>query len=85
MFDLVPFEPGALGQPLAPEIASARRYVEAAQAASTERAYARGWGDFCAWSAFRGVEPLPAHPAAVAKFSDSFAAWLATSTHEARP
>jgi site-specific recombinase XerD len=68
MFDLVPFEPGALGQPLAPEIASARRYVEAAQAASTERAYRRGWGDFCAWCAFRGVEPLPAHPAAVAMY-----------------
>jgi site-specific recombinase XerD len=68
MFDLTPFEPGALGQPLAPEIASARRYVDAAQAASTERAYARGWGDFCAWSAFRGVEPLPAHPAAVAMY-----------------
>jgi hypothetical protein len=56
MFDLVPFEPGALGQPLAPEIASARRYVEAAQAASTERAYHRGWGDFCAWSAFLAEE-----------------------------
>jgi len=65
---LIALEPGALGQPLAPEIASARRYVDAAQAAATERAYGRGWDDFCAWCAFRRVEPLPAHPAAVAMY-----------------
>jgi site-specific recombinase XerD len=68
MFDLIPFEPGALGQPLQPEIDSTRRYVDAAQAASTERAYSRGWDDFCAWCAVRLVEPLPAHPAAVAMY-----------------
>jgi hypothetical protein len=68
VFDLIPFEPGVPGQPLQPEIDSARRYVEAAQAASTERAYARGWDDFCSWCAFRRVEPLPAHPAAVATY-----------------
>ena len=69
MSALVQFEPsGTLGHPLAPEIASARRYVDAAQAAATERAYSRGWGDFCAWCAFRRVEPLPAHPAAVAMY-----------------
>lgn len=61
-------QPGALGQPLQPEIDAARRYVEAAQAASTERAYRRGWDDFGAWCAFRRVEPLPAHPAAVAMY-----------------
>jgi len=91
MFDLVPFEPGALGQPLQPEIDSARRYVDAAQAASTERAYRRGWGDFCAWCAFRGVEPLPAHPAAVAMYLSFLAdrgraaASIGSRTGTARP
>jgi site-specific recombinase XerD len=61
-------QPGALGQPLAPEIASARRYVDAAQAAATDRAYTRGWDDFCAWCAFRHVQPLPAHPAVLAMY-----------------
>jgi hypothetical protein len=65
---LVQLEPRALGEPLAPEIERARRYVAAAQAAATERAYRIGWNDFCAWCAFRRVEPLPAHPAAVAMY-----------------
>lgn len=65
---LVQIEPEALGQPLTPEVASARRYVAAAQAAATERAYSRGWDDFCAWRAFRRVEQLPAHPAAAAMY-----------------
>lgn len=65
---LVLLESGALGQPLAPEIDAARRYVAAAQSAATERAYSRGWDDFCAWCAFRRVEPLPAHPASVAMY-----------------
>jgi hypothetical protein len=65
---LVQLEPVALGQPLLPEIDSARRYVAAAPAAATERAYSRGWDDFCVWCAFRQVEPLPAHPAAVAMY-----------------
>ena len=70
---LVALEPGVLGQPLAPEINSARRYVAAAQAAGTQRVYDLAWRDFCAWCAFRRVEPLPAHPAAVAMYL-SFAA-----------
>jgi site-specific recombinase XerD len=64
----VQLEPGAPGEPLAPEIERARRYVSAAQAAATERAYGRGWDDFCAWCAFRRIEPLPAHPAAVTMY-----------------
>ena len=60
--------PNTLGASLLPEIAAARRYVAAARAAATERAYRRGWDDFCAWCAFRRVEPLPAHPAAVAAY-----------------
>jgi hypothetical protein len=43
---LVQLEPTALGEP---EIERARRYVAAAQAATTERAYRIGWNDFCAW------------------------------------
>jgi integrase len=65
---LVALEPGVLGQPLAPEINSARRYVAAAQAAGTQRVYDLAWRDFCAWCAFRRVESLPAHPAAVAMY-----------------
>ena len=65
---LVQLEPRALGEPLAPEIERARRYVAAAQAPATERAYRIGWDDFCAWCAFRRAEPLPAHPAAVAMY-----------------
>jgi hypothetical protein len=65
---LVQLEPGALGEPLAPEIERARRYVAAAQAPATERAYRIGWDDFSAWCAFRRAEPLPAHPAAVAMY-----------------
>jgi site-specific recombinase XerD len=68
LHDLIPLEPRALGEPLAPEIERARRYVAAAQAAGTERVYGIGWADFCAWCAFRRVEPLPAHPAAVAMY-----------------
>ena len=65
---LVQLEPRALGEPLAPEIERARRYLAAAQAPTTERAYRIGWNDFCAWCAFRRAEPLPAHPAAVAMY-----------------
>ena len=48
---LVQLEQRALGEPLAPEIERARRYVAAAQAPATERAYRIGWNDFCAWCA----------------------------------
>ena len=59
---LVQLEPRALGESLAPEIERARRYVAAAQAATTERVYRLGWDDFCAWCAFRGsnrCQPIP--------------------------
>ncbi len=64
----VQLEPSTIGLSLIPEVDAARRYVTAAQAAASERAYRRGWEDFSAWCAFRRVEPLPAHPAGVAMY-----------------
>jgi integrase len=65
---LVALESGTLGPSLLPEVDSARRYVAASQAVSTQRAYNHGWNDFAAWCAFRRVEPLPAHPAVLATY-----------------
>jgi hypothetical protein len=50
------------------EIDTARRYAEAAHAASTRRAYASDWRRFTAWCSARGLETLPADPRSVAVF-----------------
>ncbi|WP_242187103.1 site-specific integrase [Sphingomonas sp. CARO-RG-8B-R24-01] len=50
------------------EVDAARGYAAASRAASTRRAYLSDWSIFTAWCDSRGIEPLPARPAAVATF-----------------
>ncbi len=50
------------------EIDTARRYADAARAASTRRAYASDWRFFARWCTARGLDPLPAHPGVIALF-----------------
>jgi site-specific recombinase XerD len=45
-----------------------RKYETQAKAENTKRAYRAAWGHFTAWCAEQGVEPLPAHPRAVAHY-----------------
>lgn len=47
---------------------AARRYVEAAKAPNTRRAYRTQWKTFAAWCARYGQESLPAAPATLALF-----------------
>ena len=47
---------------------AARAYAKAGRAESTRRVYASDWRRWIAWCASRGVQPLPADPAAVALF-----------------
>ncbi len=44
----------------------AGRYVDAAKAEATMRAYRSDWAEFSAWADHRGLEPLPASPETVA-------------------
>ena len=46
----------------------ASRYVEAAKAEATVRAYRSDWAEFCAWADHRGLEALPASPETVALY-----------------
>ncbi len=50
------------------DVTSARRYADEAKASSTRRAYRSDFAIFSAWCATRGLDPLPAVPAAVAAF-----------------
>jgi integrase len=59
----VPLPPATLAPA---EIAAARGYVEAARAASTQKAYAADWTHFSAWCRDRDADALPARPALVA-------------------
>ena len=61
-------EAGMLPELLEQEVGSARGYAEASRAASTRRAYLSDWSIFTAWCDARGLETLPATPAAVATF-----------------
>lgn len=68
---LVP-APG-LEAPLLPEllraeVEAARDYATASRSPATRRAYASDWTIFTAWCDARGLEALPASPAAVATF-----------------
>ena len=65
--------PGALAL-LQDDVEVARAYAEASKAASTRRAYASDFAIFRAWCAFRGLDALPATPAAVAAFLSAEAA-----------
>lgn len=76
--DLVTIVPGR-ASPLIPnlleeDVEAARAYVEASRAPATRRAYASDWTIFTAWCDARGIEPLPAEPAAVAIFISAEAA-----------
>lgn len=44
------------------------RYARAARAPNTLRGYRSDWREWCAWCADQGVEPLPADPAALARY-----------------
>ncbi len=50
------------------QVASARRYVAAASAPATRKAYSSDWRQFAIWCSGRGVEALPATPAVVATY-----------------
>lgn len=63
-----PADPWLPGLLVADEIEAARRYVEAAMAPATLRAYANDWELYTRWCADRGLEPLPSAPAQVATF-----------------
>lgn len=50
------------------EVDAAHAFAAAARAPATRRAYESDWKIFLAWCDTRGIEPLPASPAAVATF-----------------
>jgi len=78
-------DPWLPGLPIADDIAAARRYVEAAMAPATLRAYANDWEIYARWCAARGLGPLPSAPAQVATFLAAQAdAGLAVATLERR-
>ena len=60
--------PLSIGEQRSLEHASALadRYVQAASAPATERAYDRDFADFRAWCEPLGLTPLPAEPSTVA-------------------
>jgi site-specific recombinase XerD len=68
-----PTETPALPAVSAEEIATARGFIEASRAASTQKAYAADWKRFEAWCRERGAEPIPATPALVAVYLSSLA------------
>ncbi len=78
VLDVVP--PAIPDEPPAPpalseaEIAGARRFVEAARAASTRAAYAADWRRFCEWCVARNAPALPANPALVAVYLSGLSA-----------
>lgn len=45
------------------------RYADASTAPSTKRVYERSWRAFVSWCATKGLDPLPAHPEAVAWYA----------------
>lgn len=45
------------------------RYADASTAQSTKRVYDRSWRVFVSWCATKGLDPLPAHPEAVAWYA----------------
>jgi integrase len=61
--DLVP-----LPLPTFPGAEKVREFIQASKADNTLRGYRADWGDFCAWSEFRGLCPLPASPDGVAGY-----------------
>ncbi|MFC3216521.1 MULTISPECIES: site-specific integrase [Sphingomonadaceae] len=65
--------PATIAQPALPdilraEVERAATYAKASRSAATQRAYAADWKIFTAWCDVRGLESLPATPAAVATF-----------------
>lgn len=61
-------EAPVLPELLAAEVDAAREYAAASRSAATRRAYLSDWVIFTAWCDARGIEALPATPAAVATF-----------------
>ena len=61
-------EAPVLPELLAAEVDAAREYAAASRSAATRRAYLSDWVIFTAWCDARGIEALPANPAAVATF-----------------
>ena len=49
-------------------MASVRKYVAAASAPATQKAYSSDWRQFELWCRKQGLEPLPATPAVVATY-----------------
>lgn len=64
----MPIAPAPLPAVLATEMVSAAGYAEAARSPATRSAYAADWRRFSRWCAARGLQDLPASPAAVATF-----------------
>ena len=65
--DLVPL-PAVPTLPAAPSAERVREFIRASKAENTLRGYRADWGDFCAWSNARGLQPLPAAADAVAAY-----------------
>jgi integrase len=61
-------EPTELATLADDELEAAREYAEAEKAAATREAYGLDWRIFTTWCAARGLLPLPATPATIARF-----------------
>lgn len=57
-----------MGSELADPMGSVRAYLAASSSANTRRAYRSDWADFQAWCESVNLQPLPATPAAVARY-----------------
>jgi integrase len=64
----------ALADGIAAAAERATEYADAASAASTRRAYAADWRDFCSYCERLGLDPLPAAPQVVALYVADLAA-----------
>lgn len=69
---------------LAPLLAQAREYCDAAKSDATRRAYANDWADFSGWCAQHGLNALPADSSTVALWLASLASWAKPATIQRR-
>ena len=65
------------------EIATARGYLNASRAASTQKAYLADWHRFCLWCRKRDAIFLPAEPALVALYLSALYQSSLIGTYEA--
>ena len=68
------------GSAPAPSPRTAERYLVAADAPATVRAYAADWRHFAKWCAVRGAAPMPASPALVGDYLSELGEAYARST-----